>query len=450
VTGWWEVPDREAVRAVLIENFVGPITDEIVERLTEHVRAVMADRAALGWEVLAFHPSNGRRGFGYRWREVLSFEQSSPRPIDLVAWIAYRHPGYPPALPHCPSELVGTWLQTAPCPATWELDADGTLRTTAPGFTHRIRWAVLRMSPPMRDSLWVFEEASEAPKTLHLEDAPPDRLVFTIWGSEEPYRLERPDAVPLPPVIVVEEPEPPPQVVSEFTTAALTDHREWIARGRRGPGRLVIEDASVGPLGLGVAKLGGARLLRVKFFNHKVDFANLSGAELVECIGQGTDFTDAILDGATLDRCTFEKSHFGLTDFHDGRILGGSFRGSTADRGLWNRVRIKDADLRSFRFGDCVLDGAVLEDCDLRDADLHCITPVLESLCSTLNATFLRCDLRGANIDQRRFDNTRFVDCKLHGLIGASRLEGPNPYTLENCDFSAAGDGSDLRTSLTP
>lgn len=238
----------------------------------------------------------------------------------------------------------------------------------------------------------------------------------------------------------------PPPV--ELTKPALVAHKEWLARGKTGAGRLVAEGASVGPLGMSSAKLGGARLVKVRFFDHRVDFANLAEAELVECTGKGTNFTHAIFDGATLEACSFPKSHFGLTDFKDAKILGGDYQGSTADRGSWNRVRIKKADLRRFRFGDCILDGAVLEDCDLREADLHCISPYLATLCSTMNATFIRCDLRGANIDQRRFDNTRFVDCKLAGLVGTPRLEGATPYTLENCDFSPAGDGSDIRPRL--
>ena len=186
-----QAPDSQAVRTVLTENFVGPITNELVKRLTDEVASVIADDSQLGRDTIEFDPANGGRGFGQRWREVLAFGQTTPRPLDLVAWVAFSRRGYPSALPHCPPELRGMWQQTSPGTATWELLPDGILKTTATGFTHRTRWAVHRQDAPLKDVLWVFEDGSKAPKPLRLRPAATGQLAFSPAGSDDVFVLER-------------------------------------------------------------------------------------------------------------------------------------------------------------------------------------------------------------------------------------------------------------------
>jgi uncharacterized protein YjbI with pentapeptide repeats len=230
---------------------------------------------------------------------------------------------------------------------------------------------------------------------------------------------------------------------STFGKDALVAHEQWLARGRKGPGRLQLDGSGVGGLSLGNIKLGGAQLVRVNFDRATIDFANFTGAELRECSARSTNFAHTKFDDARIENCNFEGARMVLTDCKDVKIQGGTFRGANADRGLWNRISIKHADLRDMRFGDCVLDGSLLEDCDLRGADLARVSPTLSSLGSALNTTFRRCDLRGAKLEGRRLDGTKLIDCKLAGVIGKPAIEGP--YTVERPDFSAAGDGSDIR-----
>jgi uncharacterized protein YjbI with pentapeptide repeats len=229
-----------------------------------------------------------------------------------------------------------------------------------------------------------------------------------------------------------------------ITGEKLKAHEAWIARGQKGDGRLVVENASAGGLKLGNVKLSGARLTRISFDGATVDFARFLGTELVECTAVGTNFAHTNFDGATLDRCTFDRARMTLSDFKDGKVTGGSFRGATADRGAWNRIVIKGANLQELEFGDCVLDGAILEDCDLRQANFGRVTPSLD-LCSMLNTTLRRCDLRGSIFDGRRLDGTRFIDCKFAGITGNPAIEGN--YVVERPDFSARGDGSDIRSA---
>ncbi len=186
-----QAPDMLAVRTVLEENFAGPTTDEVVKRLTDEVAAVIASDGQLGREFIEFDPANGGRGFGQRWREVLAFDRRTPRPLDLVAWIAFSRRGYPAPLPHCPPELCGTWRQLSPTSGTWEFRGDGTLKTNASGFGHRIRWAVHRQDPPLRDVLWVFADGNPAHQPLRLRPAASGQLAFSPAGYDDVYVLER-------------------------------------------------------------------------------------------------------------------------------------------------------------------------------------------------------------------------------------------------------------------
>jgi uncharacterized protein YjbI with pentapeptide repeats len=229
-----------------------------------------------------------------------------------------------------------------------------------------------------------------------------------------------------------------------LTRESLKAHAEWVARGKEGDGRLVLEGTGVGGLSLGNVKLQGSRLVRVSFDRARVDFAKFEGAELVECTAEKTNFAHTNFDSVIFERCKFSGAGMVLTDCNDATFTGGDFQRINADRGMWIRSKLRGVDFREARFGDCVLDAAVLEDCDLRDADLSRVTAGLKRLCSTMNATFRRCDLRGANFAGRRLDGTRFLDCKFAGVRGTPLIEGT--YTVERPDFSAAGDGSDVRT----
>lgn len=236
---------------------------------------------------------------------------------------------------------------------------------------------------------------------------------------------------------------PPAPTKVSFGREVLKAHEAWLARGRTGDGRLVLENAGIGGMALGNLKIDAVRLVHVSFDGGTVDFASLRGAELIDCSAERTNFSHSVFDEASLVRCRFGRASLVHADLKDVRIEGGDFRACNADRGRWNRVKATGVDFRGMRFGDCVLDAVIFEGCDLRDANLSRIQDILTELCSTLNATFRRCDLRGASFEGRRFDNTKFIECAFAGVKGKPRLEGG--YTVERPDFSPAGDGSDIR-----
>jgi hypothetical protein len=154
---------------------------------------------------------------------------------------------------------------------------------------------------------------------------------------------------------------PAPQPMASFGRDALEAHQQWLARGKQGAGRLVIQDTSVGGLPLGNLKVSAAKLTRVGFDRAKVDFADFVDAELTECTAQAANFAHTKFDRARLDRCNFEGAGLVLTDFVGARVTGGDFRAINADRGAWSGVVLAGVDLRKARFGDCVLDGATVE-----------------------------------------------------------------------------------------
>ena len=229
-----------------------------------------------------------------------------------------------------------------------------------------------------------------------------------------------------------------------FGREALEAHAKWWARGRFGPGRLELEDVGLDDLRLGTTRLSAARLIRCKLSRTVLDFAHLEEAELIECTGEQPVLAHAALDAARLIRCRLWRARLTLARLEDVEIEGGSLERMSADRAACNRLKARGVHLRDAFFGDAVLDGAYFEDCDLRGADLSRQTPALITLCSTFNTTFVRCDLRGVNLDGRRLDGTVFIDCKMADLRGTPVIAGE--YVVERPDLSAAGDGSDVRT----
>jgi uncharacterized protein YjbI with pentapeptide repeats len=235
---------------------------------------------------------------------------------------------------------------------------------------------------------------------------------------------------------------PAPRTVA-LSREALAAHRAWLDRGRTGAGRLELANDGVGGLPLGNLEVSYARLVRVNLTKSTVDFAKLVGAELIECTAEETNFAHSKFDEATLTDCELAGAKLVLTDFKSTRIEGGDFRRIDADRGLWIGARLLRTDFRDARFGDCVLDDAVIEWCDLRGASFARVSTL--DLCTTRRTTFRDCDLRGADFTKRRFEDTTFVRCKLAGVKGKPAIEGP--YRVEQPDFSEVGDGSDVRSA---
>ena len=183
------------VRRVLETYFAGPITDEVVGRLTEEVARVLADPALHAGEMAKFHPGNGGRGFGQAWRELAAFGRTSPRSIDLAAWLAASTAGYPAPRPCCPDVYAGRWQQRRPGggPApVWELGPDGRFHTDDPIASARDRWCVHRRDGgPRGDAIWLDDALGISHDSLLVLDVGPAALTVQPVAADGAYELVR-------------------------------------------------------------------------------------------------------------------------------------------------------------------------------------------------------------------------------------------------------------------
>lgn len=198
------IPDRSEVKAILERYFVGPLTEEIITRLTDHVSRVVQDRSLWSRERAKFDPSN-RRGSGEAWREDLAYGRTRPRSIDMAAWLAASTKGYPEPKPYCPDIYVGTWRDEDPKTAyTWEFAIDGSFRTDESMCAPRILWCVHRGSEPgpKGDDIWLYNARTISHENMTVYDVTPTTLVIqplywidgplaTRTSMYETYRLVR-------------------------------------------------------------------------------------------------------------------------------------------------------------------------------------------------------------------------------------------------------------------
>jgi len=151
---------------MLTSYFEGPIGADVVAKLHAEVARVLADPPLHAGMMSAFLPSNNGRA--YAWREDLSFQRTSPRSIDLAAWIAWSRPGYPRVRPYCPDGYVGTWIQREPAadPAPrWTFGRDGAFSAPGSPYANRISWRVHRQGTK-GNALWLDDDFGVAAKRL--------------------------------------------------------------------------------------------------------------------------------------------------------------------------------------------------------------------------------------------------------------------------------------------
>jgi hypothetical protein len=164
------LPEPSEIEAMLTRYFEGPVGADVVAKLHAEVARVLADPPLHGGMARGFLPSNGGRAFGRAWREDLSFQRTSPRSIDLAAWIAWSQSGYPRARPYCPEGYVGTWIQHEPAadPAPrWTLGRDGAFSAPGTPYANRISWCAHRQGTKANDaSLWLEDDIGVAVKRL--------------------------------------------------------------------------------------------------------------------------------------------------------------------------------------------------------------------------------------------------------------------------------------------
>jgi uncharacterized protein YjbI with pentapeptide repeats len=227
------------------------------------------------------------------------------------------------------------------------------------------------------------------------------------------------------------------------TPRKLDEHQRWTRGDRSTPNQLIYEDTSFYAMPRQGSFFAVGRFVRCDFTRVDIGSSELQDSEFIECI----------MEHALLQSCHVERTRFVDCIFTDGDLRLGKGDGMIIERGdwsgnWWNRGIFKGMQARGVRFrdavlADCNLNSAVFVDCDFRGTDFSNADPSMEHLCRTINTRFEHCDLRGTNWADRALNGTVFDHCRVHGLTGQPRFDGP--CTVLAPDFSEAGDGSDVR-----
>lgn len=141
------VPSRAEIRLLLEQYFVGPISEEAVERIE---REFISVNASSGLSTM----HQGRFESPTWWRGAAWYEESIDKrwmtPRDLVLMLADGVSGADDTFPqrrlYCPPKFVGVWEQLEPAPSSerlfWHLSRDGSFRTNSTEVPHLPLWCI--------------------------------------------------------------------------------------------------------------------------------------------------------------------------------------------------------------------------------------------------------------------------------------------------------------------
>ena len=210
--------------------------------------------------------------------------------------------------------------------------------------------------------------------------------------------------------------------------AALKAHQAWLASGKAGPGRLVLEDRNLA--GAQTAQMfPGARFVRCDLSKASFPIFKLDELELVACKLDDANLQQTHLERAIIDSTTFTRANLRVADFSHATIRGGSFAGADLERAFFVGATLEGVDFAGARLVDAVFDDARLIDCNLRGCDLSRADRALD-LARTTRTRFERCDLRETRFDGRRLDGAVFDGCQMSGIHGTPEIRGP--YAIES------------------
>jgi uncharacterized protein YjbI with pentapeptide repeats len=152
--------------------------------------------------------------------------------------------------------------------------------------------------------------------------------------------------------------------------AAGRAHAAWLARGRTGDGRLVIEDENLqgaeAPF-----DLRGARFVRCDLGGCRFEQMTLHDLELVDCVVHAGVLHTSSFNNARFERTSFRGADLRMTRAPGLRMAGGDLAAARLDNAIWAKAELRGVDLRGARLVDTVFDDTVFVDCDLRDVDLR-------------------------------------------------------------------------------
>jgi hypothetical protein len=195
------IPAREEMRQLLERYFTGPISEDFVDLIEGRFKEGYENTGAFA--SYASHFSSWTRWLGTDWYEDEDFtwdRKHGMTPRHLVVMIANMvadgNDSSPQPRMHCPPMFVGTWEQLQPSvdlgePCLWQLDADGTFRSSDPSRARLKYWCALRRygyslqlarAPNERRGLRLFAARVENDELLAQDD---------IGARATQYRLRR-------------------------------------------------------------------------------------------------------------------------------------------------------------------------------------------------------------------------------------------------------------------
>lgn len=222
----------------------------------------------------------------------------------------------------------------------------------------------------------------------------------------------------------------------------LKAHQAWYARGRIGEGRMELVDENL--QGACVASLSGVSFTRCDLSGALLGSSFMDDAEMAECTFFDARLVQSSWKRAVLTRCTFTQSYLGLAHFDEASVIGCIWNKADLRLSLWTRAVVVDCSFVEANLDEITFDLATFRRCNFARATLRKDKEWDGNVAVCNGTRFTDCDFRGANITGLRLNNTTFERCKFHGVIGAPVLEGP--VTIVDADFSADGDGSDMRS----
>lgn len=301
----------------------------------------------------------------------------------------------------------------------------------------RVRWE------PTGETTWPLRAEVDGERwRIRLGDFPAEPGYTLVIGDEDvesfddwpdawhdPGRAERAPSKPVGP--------------ASIDVATRVRHAKWLGNDRTGGGRLSVlgRDLS-GQRGSG-STIAGARFDRSTLDRMDLGSADAQDIEVVDSSAVSVNLARADLTGARFERVRMTEADLRLADLEGARFGGCDLGGALLDRAILDGVVAEATSFRAAQLGDARLDGARFVECDFRDADLSRVDPVLTKLGTATGAVFERCDFRGAKLAGRRLQDAVFDRCRWHGATGRPVMEGPVRVIAP--DFSAAGDGSDVR-----
>jgi uncharacterized protein YjbI with pentapeptide repeats len=195
---------------------------------------------------------------------------------------------------------------------------------------------------------------------------------------------------------------------------SLAAHREWLARGRSGEGRLDVVTTDAEEVSLVSVQMTAAHLEGVVLRRADLREAWLDDAELVDVDLGDAKLNGASLTGVALNNCKLDGAILSSAKLENAVAIGGSFERARLDHTRWHDAVVESVSFRGAVFHHARLDGA----------------------------RFHACDFRGVDFTGSDFTRTALVGCAFAGAYGAPSAAAG--LSVVDADFSEIADGTDL------